>query len=157
MSLNIYNTIIKPHFEFGSTVLYSCSSGQQIIRLQKFQNKEMRAILNVNRLTSTSWLLDTLKWLNIRERLQVNTIYFIHKTKIGDAPDYLTEQLRYLGEVPYSLRNAMDFRIQQANTTAKQKPMFYKVLNLYNILAFDVKNEINDKVFTKKCNFYKKH
>ena len=41
------------------------------------------------------------------------TIYFIQKMKIGDAPDYLTEQLSYVGEVqPYSLRNVMDFRIQ---------------------------------------------
>ena len=76
--------------------------------------------IKVNRLTSTSWMLDTLKWLNIKERLQVNTIYFIRKMKIADAPDYLTEQLRYVGEVqPYSLRNVMNFRIQQANTTAK--------------------------------------
>ena len=44
-------------------------------------------------------LIDTLKWLNVRERLQVNTIYFIRKMKIGDVPDYLTEQLRYVGEV----------------------------------------------------------
>ena len=51
----------------------------------------MRAILKVNRLTSTSWILDTLKWLNIRERLQVNTIYFIRKMNIGDTPDDLTE------------------------------------------------------------------
>ena len=51
----------------------------------------------------------------------------------------------------------MDFRIQQANTTAKQKSLFYKGLNLYNMLPFDVKNEINDKVFRKKYNFYKKH
>ena len=40
----------------------------------------MCAILKVNRLTPTSWILDTLKWLNIRERLQINTIY------LGDAP-----------------------------------------------------------------------
>ena len=93
-SINIYNTIIKPHFEFGATILYSCCSDQQIIRLQKLQNKAMRAILKVNRLTSTSWMLDTLKCLNIKERLQINTIYFIRKMKIGDAPDYLTEQLR---------------------------------------------------------------
>ena len=38
-SIKIYNTIIKPHFEFGSTILYSCRSDQQIIRLQKLQNK----------------------------------------------------------------------------------------------------------------------
>ena len=99
-SINIYNTIIKPHFEFGSTILYSCCSDQQIIRLQKLQNKAMRAILKVNSLTSTSWMLDTLKWLNIKERLQ--DIYFIRKMKIGNAPDYLTEQLRYVTLVRFN-------------------------------------------------------
>ena len=44
----------------------------------------------------------------------------------------------------------MDFSIQQANTTAKQKSRQYKGLNLYNMLPFDVKNEVNDKVFRKK-------
>ena len=82
------------------------------------------------------------------------TIYFIRKMKIGDEPDYLTEQLRYVGEIqPYSLRNVMDFRFQQANTTAKQKSLFYKRINLYNMLPFDVKNEINDKVFKKSVIF----
>ena len=54
-----------------------------------------------------------LKWLNIKERLQVNTIYFIRNIKIDDASDYRIDQLRYIGEVqPYSLGNVMDFRIQ---------------------------------------------
>ena len=74
-------------------------SDQQIIRLQKLQNKAMRAILKANRLTSTRSMLDTLKWLNIKEWLQVSTIYFIRKMKIGHVPEYLTEQLRYVGEV----------------------------------------------------------
>ena len=51
--------------------------------------------------------------VKIKERLQANTINFIRKMKIGDAPEYQTEQLRYVEEVqPYSLRNVMDFRIQ---------------------------------------------
>ena len=73
-------------------------------------------------------MVDTLKWLNIRERLQVNTIYFIRK---------MNKMLRNVS-------------IQEANTTAKQKPLFYKGLNLYNMLPLDVKNEVNDKVFRKR-------
>ena len=63
----------------------------------------MRTILKVNRFTSTSWMLDTLKWLNVRERLQVNTIYFIRKMKIGDASDYLTEQLPTSGRFNHTV------------------------------------------------------
>ena len=34
--------------------------------------------------------------------------------------------------------------------SAKQKSLFYKGLNLYNMLPFDVKNKINCNVFRKK-------
>ena len=58
--------------------------------LKNLQNKPT---LKVYGSTLTTWTLDTLKWLNVRERIQVNTIYFIQKMKIGDASDYITEQL----------------------------------------------------------------
>ena len=41
-SINIYNTII-----WIDNTIYSCCSDQQVIRLQKLQNKAMRAILMV--------------------------------------------------------------------------------------------------------------
>ena len=50
-SINIYNTMLKPHFEYGSTILYKCCSKQQLKRLQKLQNKALRSILRLNRFT----------------------------------------------------------------------------------------------------------
>ena len=44
-SLNIYNTMLKPHFEYGSTILHTCCTEQQLTRLQKLQNKPTRSIL----------------------------------------------------------------------------------------------------------------
>ena len=79
--------------------------------------------------------------IDYKKRLQVNSIYFIRNMKIDDTSDFLTEKLRNVGKVqPYSLRIIMDFRIQQANTTAKLKSIFYKGLNRYNMLPFDVRN-----------------
>ena len=44
-AINIHNTTIKPHFEFGSTIIYTCCNGTQMERLQKLQNKGgMRSI-----------------------------------------------------------------------------------------------------------------
>ena len=46
-SSNIYNTMLKPHFEYlyGSKILYTCCTEQQLTRLQKLQNKAMRSLL----------------------------------------------------------------------------------------------------------------
>ena len=101
----------------------------------------MRAMLKVNRLTPTSWMLDTLKWLNVRERLQVNTIIFYSKNEDVRCTRLCNRTTTLRWEVqPYSLRNVMDFRIQQGNTSANQKSLFYKGLTLYNMLPFNVKN-----------------
>ena len=71
-SINIYNTMLKPHFEYGSMILYICCTEQQLTRLQKLHNKAMRSILQLNRFTRTTFMLDALRWLNVHERFNIN-------------------------------------------------------------------------------------
>lgn len=156
-AINVYNTMIKPHFEFGSTIVYSCCTVQQVERLQKLQNRAMRTILKCNRYTSINFMLSALKWLNIRQRITLNTLDFIQKIKTGQAPEYLTEQISYVGEVqPYQLRNINNFRIERVTTTAMQRSLFYKGLQLYNGLPTHVKDERNPHQFRRNItNFVK--
>ena len=90
--------MLKPHFEYGSTILYTCCTEQQLTRLQKLQNKAMHSILQLNRFTRTTFMLDALGWLNVHKRLELNTLNFIQKIKIGEATEYLTKQFKYVGE-----------------------------------------------------------
>ena len=96
-------------------------------------------------------MLNYLKWLNIRQRLELNTLIFIYKMRRGDAPQYLCERLSYVGEVqPYNLRNAIDFRLQRARSSAVQKTLFYMGLYLFNLLPNNIKNEENFLLFKKQ-------
>lgn len=154
-AINIYNTIIKPHFEFGSTILYTCCTKTQIERLQKLQNKAMRSLLKCNRYTSIQFMLESLKWLNIQQRLKFNTIYFIQKMKIGCAPEYMLDEIRYVrDEQPYHLRNGQDFRIRRAETTYMQRSLYYKGFQLYNMIPNDIKNEFNLNIFKRRISIY---
>ena len=157
-AINIYNTIIKPHFEYGSTILYTCCTNTNIERLQKLQNKAMRVIIKCNRYTSIQYMLNTLKWFNIKQRLHLKTCIFIHKMKMGDAPQYLIEELTYVNEMqPYNLRNADNFRLNRVTTNAKKRCLFYNGLQLYNQLPNYIKNERNINMFKRNCSFYVKH
>ena len=101
----------------------------------------MRSILQLNRFTLTTFILDALRW---HKRLELNTLNFIQKLKIGKAPKYLTEQLKYVGEAqPYRLRNANNFRLQRADTSATLKSLYYRGLNMYNKMPDYLKNERN--------------
>ena len=59
-------------------------------------------------------MLNAPRWLNVHKRLELNALNFIQKMKIKGAPEYLTEQLKYVREAqPYRLRNANNFRLQE--------------------------------------------
>ena len=82
---------------------------------------------------------------------------FIQKMKIGEAPEYLTEQFKYVAKTQgYSLRNANNFRLQRPDTSAMHKSLYYKGLNMYNKMSNYLKNERNINIFRKKIvNFVK--
>lgn len=112
----------------------------------------MRTILKCNRYTPIQLMLDALKWLNIKQRLTLNTLKFVFKMKQGKAPKYLCEEIKYVGESqPYDLRNASDFRIQRATSTTTQRSLFFKGLKIFNNLPNNVKTETNFRIFKKEC------
>ena len=72
-------------------------------------------------------MLDTLKCLNIQQRLVLNTLQFIQKIKTRKAPTYLTEHLLYIRNVqPYHLRNTEDLLLPMATTTSMQSSLFFQ-------------------------------
>lgn len=74
----IYKTIIAPHFEYCPTILFLLNESQ-FERLQKIQNRAMRAVMNVNKRTSIRLMLETLEWLNVKQIVTMRTLQFIHK------------------------------------------------------------------------------
>ena len=57
----VYNSLIQPHFDYCSLV-WDGLSDQLSDKLQKLQNREARVTLKANYGTSSSLLLDKLKW-----------------------------------------------------------------------------------------------
>ena len=53
--------MLKPNFEYGTTILYTCCTEQQLTRLQKLHNKTVCSILQLNRFTPTTFILDALR------------------------------------------------------------------------------------------------
>ena len=47
-SLNIYNTVLKSHFEYGLTILYACCTEQQLKRLYNLQNTDLQKQIYTN-------------------------------------------------------------------------------------------------------------
>ena len=153
-SIKIYNTIIKPHFEYCSTILFLGSEGR-ISRLQKLQNMGMRCILKCHRLTHIRDMLNTLSWLSIKQRTLMNVIIFIFKLRYNLLPGYLHEFVNFVSDVqPYLLRNNLDFRTPNLYTAESQNSLVYKGLNLFNSLPISLKSELNFVSFKRQLILY---
>lgn len=140
-AVNIYNTIIKPHFEFCSTILFM-GNNEDINRLQILQNKAMRTILKSSFYTPIRFMLSCLKWLNVKQRVILNVLTFVYKMKYKMVPEYLTSNLVYTQDAqPYDLRSNSDFRLQLYRDTRTQNMLQYRGLKLFNELPREIKNE----------------
>lgn len=107
----IYKTLISPHFDYCSSILF-LATNQQRKRMQIVQSKAMRTILRCDRLTPRVIMLDSLQWLSIRQRVEYNTLVFIFKVINEMAPQYLTKTIQYGRDIHhYNTRQAGDLRL----------------------------------------------
>lgn len=146
-AIQIYNTMVKPHFEYCSSVIYMCNNEEKT-RLQKLQNKAMRVILKLNRFASGSAMLETLKWMNIEKKIKMNVLIIIFKIKNNLYPKYLSDKLLYGNDIHhYRLRNIFNFRLNYFRKEKTKNMMMYKGLKLYNTLPVNIKQESNLRKF----------
>lgn len=155
--LLMYKSLIGPHVDFCSTVLF-LATDTQLKELQVLQNRAMRAILNCGIRTSIETMLNRLKLLDVKQRIYFNVLIAVHKMKLGLLPPYLTQQLRYVGDVqPYGLRSNNRFRLPDY-TGQGQNSLFYKGVDLYNKMMRDEDDlaGLNIESFKRKLVIYVK-
>jgi hypothetical protein len=134
----VYQTIISPHIDYCSSILY-LPSKEQLKRLQLLQSRAMRIVLNCHWRTSREWMLNILGWQSIKERINFNTMVLIYKIKKGMVPGYLTDKLHYRHNNRYELRNADAFKLPKVNKVFTQNLVFYNGLKQYNELPNEMK------------------
>ena len=70
-----------------------------MVKLQKFQNRAMRVILNKKFDTNIKCVLNELNWFKVRQIVTFHTLKFIHNMKRGKCPEYLNGMLERNSEI----------------------------------------------------------
>lgn len=149
--ITIYKSIISPHIDYCSSLLF-LSSETQLKRLQKIQNKIMRVIIGCSRYTPILSMLETLKWLSVKQRIFYNTMIFIYKIYTGLLPEYLACHLSIISDHHnYNTRNKSNFTIPFYTKKFSQNSLFYKGVQMYNKLPKQVKNSTTLQIFKREC------
>ena len=104
ITIQIYNALIMPHFDYCSPV-WDCLSGYLSDKLQKLQNRAARVITKLPFDTSSNYLLSTLDWERLllwRKKQKALTMF---KTMNGLVPHYL-QSLFSQHHFVYNLRDS---------------------------------------------------
>ena len=142
-SITVYNTIIQPHFDYCASLLYSLGSNKLSV-LQKLQNRGMRIILKCNRYVPIGFMLASLQWLSVTDRLYYLSMIFIFKIKNKLLPPYFDQFIIYNNEVHnYDTRTNNNFYINRQNLSQTMNGLFYKGLNEFNKLPMNIKKSNN--------------
>lgn len=137
--LLIYKTIVLPHFNYCSSILYMFSQGD-LDTLQKKQNQALRYILKCSRYTRITEMLNATNLLSVRQSIFLNTMTVIYKIKNGLYPEHILNKLQFVRDIHnYNTRTRLDFYVPTVNTTFAQNSLFHKGLVEFNNLPREIK------------------
>ena len=106
--LFIYNSLVKPHFDYCNVVWGSCNK-TLVNKLQKLQNRAARVLTSSTFDTSTEYFFQVLSWRKLESQRQIQKACMVYKSLNGLAPGYLRSRFVERSAVTdYSLRNTKD-------------------------------------------------
>jgi hypothetical protein len=147
--LLIYNSIIQPHIDFCSTIIFM-GTEEKIRDFQIIQNRAMRLILKKGPRTRVEWMLSTLQMMSVTQKVYLNTLVLIYKMKNNMLPKYMSDEVQLNRQVAEkALRNADDFRLPKYNKSCTLNTMWHNGLKLFNELPPQTKNLTNIEAFKK--------
>lgn len=150
----IYSAIIQSQFDYCSTLYINCNK-TQINELQKIQNRALRIILNCVYLTPRKFMLDSLGWLSIQQRIKYNVLVMIYKIKNGMMPKYLSNYVTFVYQNhDRNLRSKNEIRTPNYKSEIAKKSIFDYGIRLYNEMPNNIKNSNSLTQFKNKCSEY---
>ena len=82
--------MVISNFDDCNSLLYGIV-GHQLLRLQRIQNIAARLILQRDRWSSATTMLNELHWLPIKKRISFKVLLMLYKAINGLAPDYISQ------------------------------------------------------------------
>ena len=138
--INLYRSIVEPHFRYCCSVWGCCSSTDKN-RLQKLQNRAARIITCSRFDASAVPIIKSLGWQTIEEMISSESKIMVFKALNGLAPQYLSELFSSNSQGSHhSLRNtSTDLKLPLMKTGNGQKCFSFRGAKYWNNLSAESK------------------
>ena len=138
---NVYDSLVQPHFNCCSSVVWgNCGSGLSE-KLQKLQNRAARILMCANYDSNINELFRALGWHKLKyQRLESAAAVMTYKSLHGMTPEYLSSRFVFRSDVTsYRLRNTENkLALPQRRTNYLKKSFSYSGAGLWNSLSSDL-------------------
>ena len=99
------------------------------------------------------------KTLNMENRRKLHALVLMHKIRIGEAPEYLSEKIvRHLDLHDYNTRGRDNIAVQRVNTSIRSNTFFIYISKLYNEILPSVSDNLLRTMsvfsFKRNCKSY---
>ncbi len=152
----LYNTLIKPVFEYCISVWGDCFK-KDAIKLQRLQNRAARLVTNnFDYNISGLSIVRDLKWLTVSEVKEYQTSCIMFKSLKGDYPNYIMDKFHsniHVSNVNTRSTQADIFHVPGVLKTTCEQAISYKGPVCFNNLPLNVRGAENLSIF--KCRLKK--
>ena len=142
--INLYKSIVEPHFRYCCSVWGCCSSTEKN-RLQRLQNKAARLITSSRFDDPSVPLIKGLGWQTIEEMISSETNIMVFKALNDRAPQYLTELFsRNSHRSVHNLRNTSnDLKLPLMKPATGQRCFSFRGAKYWNGLSVESKQAVD--------------
>ena len=136
--LNIYNSLVQPHFDYYSLVWGNCGKTLSN-KLQKLQNRAARVITSSNFDVDVDSLFHKLSWKDLKSQRQIQNALMVFKSLNGLVPEYPTSKFIKRNESNYSLRDSVNKLVPFPRTDDMKNSFSYSGATLWNSLPCNIR------------------
>ena len=148
----VYKTYIRPHFDYCDAIYDGHITVQDLMKLEKLQNRAARLVTGGLFRTSTDKLLTELGWDRLTTRRRLHRLTLYHKLNTAEQlPHYITSIIpnTRAQDTHRQLRNADRQSITTSNTSSYKRSFFPTTIGQWNELTQDTQ-QLTHTAFKKE-------
>lgn len=147
-------SLVLSNFLYCAPVYYPCLDVLTKNRIQRTQNSCIRYIYGIRRREHVSHKLKDLKWLNMNNRLKLQTLCLYHQIIRMKTPNYLYNKICFHSDVHNIKTRKRNHIIPPSHKTSLYERSFsYNVSKLYNAVPDNFKTMSTKQFKTNMSNY----
>ena len=136
--INMYNTIIVPHFDYGDVLFGGCTK-KDSNRLQIVQNFAVKSISGNRKYDSAKNSFQQLNFLNLELRRKVHESVFIHKALTENStPNLYKQYSNYIPNANTRRHTSGKLIILTHSTSKFKKSPLYRTISTWNNIPSNI-------------------